>query len=88
MNNEHKFSQNIHATLGQKSENSLLLIYAGSCQCKEGFHGNGTENCIPDGFDEEANGKHYKMFDDKYVEFEEAVDQCEDLGARYFRYHL
>ena len=66
----------------------MLLIYAGSCQCKEGFHGNGTENCIPDGFDEEANGKHYKMFDDKYVEFEEAVDQCEDLGARYFRYYL
>ena len=26
------------------------------------------------------------MFDDKYVEFEEAINQCEDLGARYLRY--
>jgi len=27
-----------------------------SCVCKEGFHGNGTESCVPDGFTEEENG--------------------------------
>ena len=28
-----------------------------SCECKEGFHGNGTVACVPDGFTEEENGK-------------------------------
>ena len=60
----------------------VVTDHVGACECKEGFHGNGTENCIPDGFTEEENGKHYKMFDDKYVEFDEAVTQCEELGAR------
>jgi len=60
----------------------VVTDHVGSCQCKEGFHGNATDNCIPDGFEEESNGKHYKMFDDKYVEFDEAVSQCEELGAR------
>ena len=27
-----------------------------ACVCKEGFHGNGTESCVPDGFTEEENG--------------------------------
>jgi len=60
----------------------VVTNHEGSCECKEGFHGNGTDNCIPDGFDEEENGKHYKLFDDKYVEFDEAFQQCQDLGAR------
>jgi len=58
------------------------LDHIASCECKEGFHGNGTENCVPDGFTEEENGKHYRMFDDKYVEFENATKHCEDMGAR------
>ena len=32
------------------------LDHIASCECKEGFHGNGTENCVPDGFTEEENG--------------------------------
>ena len=31
--------------------------HVASCECKEGFHGNGTINCVPDGFTEEENGK-------------------------------
>ncbi|XP_059091847.1 uncharacterized protein LOC131887293 isoform X2 [Tigriopus californicus] len=52
------------------------------CVCKEGFHGNGTKACFPEGFEEEANGKSYKMFDDAYVEFDNATDHCNELGAR------
>lgn len=29
-----------------------------------------------------SSGKHYRMFDDKYVEFENATKHCEDMGAR------
>ena len=29
-----------------------------------------------------SSGKHYRMFDDKYVEFENATKHCDDLGAR------
>ena len=50
--------------------------------CKEGFHGDGTDTFDPDGFTEEANGKHYRMFDDKYVEWEEAHTHCDEMGAR------
>lgn len=32
------------------------LNHVASCECKEGFHGNGTESCVPDGFTAEANG--------------------------------
>jgi len=60
----------------------VVTEHQGACVCKEGFHGNATDNCIPDGFEEEENGKHYKMFDDKYVEFDEALNQCQELGAR------
>ena len=31
--------------------------HVAECLCKEGFHGNGTESCVPDGFTEEENGK-------------------------------
>ena len=61
----------------------VVELHQGRCECKEGFHGNGTVNCVPDGFDEEDNGKHYKLFDDKYVEFDEALEKCQELGARY-----
>jgi hypothetical protein len=27
-------------------------------------------------------GKHYRIFDEEYVEFDEAVTKCSDLGAR------
>lgn len=53
-----------------------------SCECKEGFHGNGTDSCIPDGFTAETNGKHYKMFDEEYLEWDEALTKCSELGAR------
>ncbi|CAB4053923.1 unnamed protein product [Lepeophtheirus salmonis] len=53
-----------------------------SCECKEGFHGNATERCVPDGFTAEENGKHYRIFDDSYVEFDNATAKCEELGAR------
>ena len=52
------------------------------CECKEEFHGNGTVACIPDGFVEEENGKSYRMFDDMYVDFDNATDRCQELGAR------
>jgi len=53
-----------------------------SCECKEEFHGNGTVACIPNGFEEQNNSRSYRMFDDKYVTFENATQQCQDLGAR------
>lgn len=56
--------------------------HVASCMCKEGFHGNGTKACFPEGFDEEENGKSYKMFDNAYVEFQNASDTCTELGAR------
>jgi hypothetical protein len=34
----------------------LGMDHEASCECKEGFHGNGTDSCIPDGFSEEVNG--------------------------------
>lgn len=60
----------------------VVTDHVGACECKEGFHGNGTENCVPDGFTEDENGKHYRMFDEEYVEFDEAVTKCNELGAR------
>ena len=60
----------------------MAFNHIASCECKEGFHGNGTDSCVPDGFTEEANGKHYRMFDDKYVEWEEAHTHCDEMGAR------
>ena len=32
------------------------------CFCKEGFHGNGTESCVPQGFNVEANKVKKNMF--------------------------
>jgi len=72
------------------------------CVCKEGFNGNGTVSCVPDGFTEEKNGnwsnvqklsnfniqsffhlgKHYRMFDEEYVEFSDGQKKCNDMGAR------
>merc|ERR550525_394661 len=53
-----------------------------SCRCKENFHGNGTEVCIPMGFDTEANKRGYRMFGGEYVEWENATKMCQELGAR------
>merc|ERR1719382_2162722 len=53
-----------------------------SCRCKENFHGNGTEVCIPMGFDTEANKRGYRMFGGEYVEWENATQKCQELGAR------
>jgi len=52
------------------------------CVCKEGFKGNGTVECIPEGFTQEENGKAYKMFDDQYMEFDNATEHCTGLAAR------
>merc|ERR1719347_363575 len=52
------------------------------CQCKENFHGNGTDVCIPMGFDTESNKRGYRMFDEEYVEWENATRKCQELGAR------
>merc|ERR1711899_292192 len=59
-----------------------------TCECKDGFKGNGSESCVPEGFTEEANGKAYKMFDasssdklnETYVDY--AFNHCENLRAR------
>merc|ERR550519_634617 len=53
-----------------------------SCICKEEFHGNGTDVCIPNGFNTEENKRGYRMFDEEYVEWDNATDKCADLGAR------
>jgi len=53
-----------------------------SCRCKENFHGNGTESCVPMGFDTEENNRGYKMFDEEYLEWENATQKCQALGAR------
>ena len=34
------------------------------------------------GFSSLFLGKHYRMFDDRYVDFETATHHCEELGAR------
>ena len=60
----------------------VAFNHSTSCKCKEGFHGNGTDSCVPDGFTEEANGKHYRMVYDRFVEWEEAHTRCDELGAR------
>ena len=60
----------------------VAFNHSTSCECKEGFHGNGTDYCVPDGFTEEANGKQYRMFYDRFVEWEEAHTRCDELGAR------
>ena len=52
------------------------------CDCKEGFHGNGTKACFPEGFEEEDNGNSYKMVYGMYVTFQNASDTCAELGAR------
>jgi len=53
-----------------------------TCRCKENFHGNGTEVCIPMGFDTEENKRGYRMFDEEYLEWENATQKCQELGAR------
>ena len=53
--------------------------HVATCECQDEFHGNGSVACIPDGFDEEENGKSYRMFDDAYVEFENATEKCRSL---------
>merc|ERR1711892_170359 len=52
------------------------------CECKENFHGNGTDVCIPMGFETESNKRGYRMFDEEYVEWENATRMCQELGAR------
>ena len=86
------------------------------CVCKKDFKGNGTVECIPEGFSQEENGRYYylyvvsscinilyvyiyrsqcnnlksyfeigkayKMFDDQYMEFDNATQHCTNLGAR------
>jgi len=53
-----------------------------SCRCKENFHGNGTDVCIPMGFDTEDNKRGYRMFDEEYLEWDNATKKCQELGAR------
>jgi len=53
-----------------------------SCRCKENFHGNGTDVCIPMGFDTEENKRGYRMFDEEYLEWDNATKKCQELGAR------
>jgi len=53
-----------------------------TCRCKENFHGNGTEVCIPLGFDTEENKRGYRMFDEEYLEWDNATQKCQELGAR------
>jgi len=53
-----------------------------SCRCKENFHGNGTDVCIPMGFDTEENKRGYRMFDEEYLEWDNATRKCQELGAR------
>ena len=53
-----------------------------SCRCKENFHGNGTDVCIPMGFDTEDNKRGYRMFDEEYMEWDNATQKCQELGAR------
>jgi len=52
------------------------------CICKDEFHGNGTDVCIPVGFETEDNKRGYRMFDEEYVEWENATQKCQELGAR------
>lgn len=52
------------------------------CICKEDFHGNGTDVCVPEGFTDESNKRGYRMFDEEYVEWENASQKCQELGAR------
>merc|ERR1719391_1176701 len=52
------------------------------CVCKENFHGNGTDVCIPEGFTTEDNKRGYRMFDEEYVEWDNATQKCQELGAR------
>merc|ERR1719167_1347577 len=52
------------------------------CFCKEGFLGNGTESCVPQGFNVEANKRGYKFLDESYIEWENATNKCQSLGAR------
>merc|ERR1712241_1207229 len=53
-----------------------------TCRCKENFHGNGTEVCIPMGFDTEENKRGYRMFDEEHLEWDNATQKCQELGAR------
>merc|ERR1719347_1764847 len=52
------------------------------CFCKEGFLGNGTESCVPKGFNVEANKRGYKFLNESYMEWENATTKCQSLGAR------
>merc|ERR1719410_1911019 len=52
------------------------------CICKEEFHGNGTDVCIPMGFETEDNKRGYRMFDEEYMEWDNATKKCQELGAR------
>merc|ERR1719204_891584 len=53
-----------------------------TCRCKDEFHGNGTEVCIPMGFDTVENKRGYRMFDEEYLEWDNATQKCQELGAR------
>merc|ERR1712107_791750 len=52
------------------------------CFRKEGFLGNGTESCVPQGFNVEANKRGYKFLNESYIEWENATNKCQSLGAR------
>jgi len=52
------------------------------CFCKEDFLGNGTESCVPKGFNVEANKRGYKFLNESYMEWENATTKCQSLGAR------
>merc|ERR1719204_2604942 len=49
---------------------------------EEKVNGNGTDVCIPVGFNTEENKRGYRMFDEEYVEWENATEKCAELGAR------
>ena len=52
------------------------------CRCRDNFNGNGTDVCVPIGFDMEENKRGYRMFDEEYLEWKEATKKCQELGAR------
>ena len=60
----------------------ITEMHEPSCRCKENFHGNGTDVCIPMGFDTEENKRGYRMFDEEYLEWDNATQKCAELGAR------
>ena len=53
-----------------------------SCRCEEHFYGNGTDVCISNGWWMEDNKRGYRMFDEEYLEWDNAANKCQELGAR------